>query len=68
LEAVPWPVRILLLLIGASFWSLQVKPPRILGGKSKKIKKYYKFSQKSETFGHQFRNSNHNSHWICYLF
>ena len=27
---------ILLLLIGNSFWSLQVKPPRIIGGQSKK--------------------------------
>jgi hypothetical protein len=28
-------------------------PPRILGGQSKKIEKSNKFSQKSETFGHQ---------------
>ena len=33
---------ILLLLIGGPFWSLQVKPPRIIGGQSKKIKKLYK--------------------------
>ena len=52
-----WQVKlshlcILLLLIGGSFWSLQVKPPRILGGQSKRIEKSYKFSQKSETFSH----------------
>ena len=37
---------ILLLLIGG------VKPPRILGGHSKKIEKSYKFSKKSETSSH----------------
>jgi hypothetical protein len=42
-------------------------PPRILGGQFKKIEKSYKFSQKSETSGHQFNVSNHNNHWICYL-
>jgi hypothetical protein len=41
--------------------------PRILGGQSKNIEKYYKFSQKSETSHHQFNISNHNSRWICYL-
>ena len=56
------------LLIGGSFLSLQVKPPKILGGQSKKIEKSYKFSQKIETSGHQFGNSNYNSHWIYYLF
>ena len=61
-------IIILLLLIGGSFWRLQVKPPRTLGGQSKKIEKSYKFSQKSEISSHQFGNSNHNSHWICYLF
>ena len=59
--------KILLLLIGGCFWSLQVKAPRILGGQSKKIEKFYKFSQKSETSGHHFGNS-YYSHWICYLF
>ena len=33
-------------------WSLHMKPPRILGGHSEKIEKFYKFSQKSETSGH----------------
>ena len=61
-------INILLLLIWGSFWSLQVMPLRILGGQSKKIEKFYKFSQKLKTSGHQFGNSNHNSHWICYLF
>jgi hypothetical protein len=42
-------------------------PPRILDGQSKTIEKSFKFSQKSETSGHQFNISNHNSHWICYL-
>ena len=28
------------------FWSLHVKPPKILGGHSEKIEKSYKFSQK----------------------
>ena len=44
-----------------------MKPPRILGGHSKKIEKSYKFSQKSETSSHQSNNSNYNSHRICYL-
>ena len=57
---------ILLLLIGDSFWILQVMPPKILSGQSKKIEKIYKFSQNSEISGHQFGNSNHNSNWICY--
>ena len=48
--------------------SLHMKPPKILGGHSEKIEKFYKFSQKSETSCHQFGNSKHNSHWICYLF
>jgi len=30
------------------FWSLHVKPSRILGGRFKKIEKFYKFSQKLE--------------------
>ena len=42
-----------------------VKPPRILGGHSKKIEKFEKFSQKKS--GHQSDNSNHNSHWISYF-
>jgi hypothetical protein len=42
-------------------------PPRFIGGPSKKIVKSYKFSQKSETSGHQFNISDHNNHWICYL-
>ena len=49
-------------------WSLYMKPPRILGGHSKKIEKIYKFSQKSETSSHSSDYSNHNSHWICDLF
>ena len=56
---------ILLLLIGDSFWSLQVMPPKILSGQSKKIEKIYKFSQNSEISDHQFGNSNH---WIWYIF
>jgi len=43
-------------------WSLPMKP--ILGGHSKKIEK---FSEKTEISCHQFNNSNHNSHWICYF-
>ena len=46
--------------------SLHMKPPKILGGHSEKIEKFYKFSQKSETFGHQFSNSNHNSHCVIF--
>ena len=48
--------------------SLHKKPPRILGGHSKKNKEIYKFSQKLETSGHQSNNSNYNSHQVCYLF
>ena len=50
------------------FWSLHMKPPRILGGHFKKIEKSYKFSQKTETSSRQSNNSNYNSHQICYLF
>jgi hypothetical protein len=31
---------------GRLIWSLHIKPPRIPGGYSKKIEKFYKFSQK----------------------
>ena len=44
------------------FWSLHMKPPRILHEHSKKIEKFYKFSQKLETSSHQSNNSNYNSH------
>jgi hypothetical protein len=60
-------IRILLLLIGGSFGGLHVMPPRILRAKLKKTEKSYKFSQKSETFNHQFNIFNRNSRWICYL-
>jgi len=44
--------------------SLHVKA--ILGGHSKKIKKFYKFSQKSEISSHQSNNSNYNNHRIIF--
>jgi hypothetical protein len=50
---------VVLLLIRGFFRPM---PPRILGERSKIIEESYKFSQKSETFGHQFNISNHNSH------
>ena len=48
-------------------WSLHMKSPRTVGGHFEKIDKSYKFSQKSETSGHQSNNSNYNNHRIYYL-
>ena len=53
------------LLIEGFFWSLHIKPFRILDGHSKKIEKSYKFSQKTETSNHQSNKSNYNNYPIC---
>ena len=40
---------------------------RILGGHFK-IREIIEILTEIEISGHQSDNSNHNSHWICYLF
>ena len=53
------------LLLTEALSSLYIKSSKILDGHSTKIEKFQKFSQISETSGHQPDNSNYNNHRFC---